>query len=170
MGTVVGLFRDYSNADRAVAMLTEKGFERSEIGVVAAESTVDRHGEVVGATNHLPDPVDGAGDGAVKGAIAGLVIGAAALAIPGVGPLFVAGPLASVLTSTVAGAAAGAVAGGLHSALVDMGIGDDDARIYAEGVEAGGVLVTVHTHRKDEARDVLRSANADRVHEGMVRA
>lgn len=170
MGTVVGLFKSYGDADRAVAMLTEKGFDRSEIGVVAAESTVATGHEIVGADNHLPDPVDGAGDGAVKGAIAGLVIGAAALALPGVGPLFVAGALASVFTSTVAGAAAGALTGGLHSRLVEMGIGDADALAYTEGVEAGGVVVSVHTGRKDEACDVLRAANADRVHEGSVLA
>jgi hypothetical protein len=39
----------------------------------------------------------------------------------------------------------GAVTGGVVAALVDMGIPEEDANFYAEGVKRGGVLVTVQT-------------------------
>jgi hypothetical protein len=168
MGTVVALFRTYDDADRAVTMLNNRGFERSSVGVVAQESVVEAsRGD--GLINGRPvDAVEGAGEGAVLGGLAGLLVGVVALAIPGIGPLFVAGALASVVASTLAGATAGAVTGGLLGALTDLGIPEEEAKVYHEGVKAGGVLVSVDTNREAEAADILRSANATNVHEGAL--
>jgi hypothetical protein len=69
----------------------------------------------------------------------GLVAGLAALAIPGVGPIIAAGPIFTALT----GAGIGAAAGGLIGALANTGMPEEDARIYAEEVRRGGVLVIV---------------------------
>jgi uncharacterized membrane protein len=71
--------------------------------------------------------------------VAGLLLGLGALAIPGLGPLVAAGPLAAAL----AGAGAGAVAGGLMGALTDLGVPEDEARSYVDGLRRGGVLLVV---------------------------
>jgi hypothetical protein len=81
----------------------------------------------------------GAGIGAVLGGLAGLLVGLGALAIPGIGPIIAAGPLAT----TLAGAGLGAATGGLVGALADAGIPEGEAGVYAEGVRRGGTLVTV---------------------------
>jgi hypothetical protein len=163
MGHAVGVFSNYADAERAVESLTRAGINRTDIGVVAAQSTVTEYAPAMaGADDHV---VDGAGGGAVKGAIAGLLVGVSALALPGVGPLFVAGPIASVVTSTAAGATAGAVAGGMQSALAGIGIGEGDRDHYADTIERGGVLVSVHGPRADEARGLLKAAGATRVNE-----
>ena len=166
METVVALFSGYADADRAVDTLIQRGFDRSTVGVVASEATVTSHNGVV--TEAPVDLVGGTSDGAVLGGLAGLLVGVAALVIPGVGPLFVAGALASVVTSTLAGATVGAVTGGLLGALTDLGLPEADAKLYSEGVNAGGVIVTVNTDRGDEAREILRAANATNVNQPLV--
>jgi hypothetical protein len=160
MGTVVALFRDYDDAARAIDNLEDRGFTRSEVSVVAREATVrDRVAAGNGDYDYDDDAAEGAAEGAAMGGLAGLLVGLGALALPGVGPLFVAGAAASVVTSTLAGATAGAVTGGLLGALTDMDIPEEEAAYYAEGVKRGGVLVAVQTDREAEARDVLRSAD-----------
>jgi uncharacterized protein (TIGR02271 family) len=81
-----------------------------------------------------------------------LLVGLGALAIPGIGPVVAAGPLAAALSALLgagAGAVAGSVAGGLLGALVDMGIPEEQAGYYAEGVRRGGALLTVEAEDKD---------------------
>lgn len=102
----------------------------------------------------------GAGVGAVIGGLGGLLVGLGALAIPGIGPVVAAGPLAAALTGLAgagAGAVAGGVTGGLLGALVDMGVPEENAHYYAEGVRRGGTLVTlrVSDDRTNEAVEIL---------------
>lgn len=149
--TVVGLMETREEAARVVQELTEKcNCDRSDIGLAARGS----QGEVTGGAGTTGDRTDeatsgalkGAGAGAALGGVLGLAAGAASLAIPGLGPIIAAGPIASAL----AGAGVGAVAGGLIGGLTQMGVPEEEAHYYAEGVKRGGTLVTVHA-RNDEA-------------------
>jgi uncharacterized protein (TIGR02271 family) len=69
-----------------------------------------------------------------------------------------AGPLIAVLT----GASVGAVAGGLIGALTDIGVPEEEASYYAEGVRRGGTLVTVRAedHLGDRAVEIMERHNA----------
>jgi hypothetical protein len=69
----------------------------------------------------------GAVSGGVLGGILGLLAGIGALAIPGIGAVVAAGPLAAALV----GAGVGAATGGLVGALVGLGIPKDEAENYA---------------------------------------
>jgi hypothetical protein len=91
--------------------------------------------------------VKGAGAGAAIGGALGLLAGVASLTIPGVGPLIAAGPVAAA----VAGVGIGAAAGGLIGALTQLGVPEDEAHYYAEGVRRGGTLVTVQAQTDDIA-------------------
>src|SRR3982751_6408840 len=77
----------------------------------------------------------------------GLVAGAAALTIPGIGPFIAAGPIAAAL----AGAGIGAAAGGAIGALVHLGVPEEEAHYYAEGVRRGGTLITVNASTDEMA-------------------
>lgn len=153
MSSVVGLFGTRGEAQRAAAALREAGFSADDISVVMR----DRADAARVATDAGLDEVSGAGMGAVGGSVlggaAGLALGLGALTIPGLGPLLAAGPIVAALT----GAGAGAVAGGLLGALSDAGVPAEDAPHYQEGVERGGVLVTVKAPagREGEARAIL---------------
>lgn len=154
--TIVGLFDDASDAQAVVRELNELGIDRDQISIMANRSgdalTRDTAPEV---TTTGEDAMAGAGIGAVAGGIGGLIVGLVALPIPGLGPVIAAGPIAAALT----GAGIGAVTGGVIGALTHVGVPEEHAQHYAEGVRRGGTLVTV------SAPDVL----AQRVSDVMTR-
>ena len=157
-GTVVGLFRDRSDAEDAIRELKAAGFDENGIGVAMRDR--DQQGELV--EEHGTKAAEGATTGAVSGGVVGGVLGflagVGALAIPGIGPIVAAGWLGS----TLAGAGIGAAAGGMIGALVGMGIPEEDARHFESGVKSGGVLVTVNAAgRREEATRILEARGAD---------
>ncbi len=100
--------------------------------------------------------------GAGVGGFAGLAVGLAALAIPGVGPLAAAGPLAIALGSIAAGTAAGGVVG----ALTSQGVPQEYARSYAAGIEQGQTLVSVRADQWtcDAVERVLTAHSGQEIH------
>lgn len=155
MRTVVALFDKIEDAQRAVMALTDHGFIRDNINMIAsdADSTYAQNLDAMKHEDVSGGAATGAGIGAVIGGLSGLLVGLGALMIPGIGPVLAAGPIVSAL----AGAGVGAVAGGLVGALVDMGIPEEHAQYYAEGIRRGGTLVSVRSEdeRAEEARDLL---------------
>jgi len=163
MATVIGLFEHYQDAERAVDQLYNKGYDKSEVSVAARDQIMQDRVTGKTAGNEMAEgAASGAVGGAAIGGLAGLLVGLGALVIPGIGPVIAAGTLATAITSAAAGAGIGAATGGILGALVGMGIPEEDANFYAEGVKRGGVLVTVHTtdDRAPMAQEILRSNNA----------
>jgi hypothetical protein len=171
--TVVGLFDTAAEAQSVVQELINSGFQRNDISLVAndAKGEYANYREAsreVGATGS--STAEGAGAGAVGGGVLGgvfgLLVGVGALAIPGIGPVLAAGPLAAALgaagASTLVGAGIGAAAGGIIGALVGAGIPEEDAGFYAEGVRRGGTLVLVKSSddMAQRAYDAMRRYGA----------
>jgi uncharacterized membrane protein len=126
--TVVALFSRYDQAERAVDQLLKRGVNRNDISVMAANSA-----DAIPLEQDDPETqtVKRAGAGAEVGGTFGAVLGLTALAIPGIGPIIAAGPIA------------GALSGGLLGGFLGLGISHDAARYYARGVEEGGAIVAV---------------------------
>jgi hypothetical protein len=151
--TITYIYDDPDLAQQAVQALESAGFTSSEISIVRQDSdaglVTDRGSDSVadGATT-------GASLGLAAGAGAGLLASLGIIAIPGLGPLVAAG----VLATTLAAGAAGAVGGGIIGALVDYGISEEDAPVYAESLRRGGTLVSVRADdtRVDEAELILQ--------------
>lgn len=171
--TVVGLFDNHSEANTVVPDLLNSGFSRDDISVVAADTArTTGAAHEVGATTKADE---GAGAGAVGGTVLGgalgLLVGAGLLAIPGIGPVLAAGPLAAAIGTTAAtvgagalGAGIGAATGGLIGGLAGAGVPEAEAEYYAEGVRRGGTLVAVRTedHMATTARSIMqRNAAVD---------
>ena len=136
--TVAALYDDFETSVQAVEQLVATGFDREQISLIAHSDDERLQGYV-----HDPDTPedrsDGAGLGAVVGGLGGLLLGISAIAIPGVGPVITAGSIAMGLVS----GGLGALAGGMIGAMVDAGIPDEEAELYAEGVRRGGAVVMV---------------------------
>jgi uncharacterized protein (TIGR02271 family) len=157
-GTVVGLFQNQADAERAIQRLKQAGFSENQIGVALKDRS--RQEELIEGTGTkaAEGAATGALGGGVVGGVLGLLAGVGALAIPGVGPIIAGGTLAS----TLAGAGIGAAAGGLIGALAGMGVPEEDARHFDRGFQAGGTLITVDAGtRTDEARTCLYESGAD---------
>lgn len=155
--TIVALFDDFDDAQQAVRELEAAGFRRDDISVVAKDAD-QRYSRELKTTGTDDERGTKAGSGAATGAVVGgllgggggLLVGLGLLVIPGIGPVIAAGPIAAML----AGAAVGAGAGGLLGALVGLGVPEEEAHTYAEGVRRGGTLVTVKTTDADVDRAV----------------
>lgn len=153
MKTVIGVFTSHNQAEKAVNELRNRGFE-NEISIVAKDDhsyTGTDHNSTMSGGDSV---ADGATTGGVIGGIAGLAVGAGALAIPGLGAIIAAGPIAGLLS----GAATGGIAGGL----VDWGIPEDRSRFYEEQVRHGDIVAAIKTDddKINSAADILRKNGA----------
>lgn len=163
--TIVGLYDQLSEARDTVAELSQAGIQQGNINLVAHASAEDygRYFDREGKYQDAPagdttsNVATGAGAGAILGGIGGLVVGLSLLPIPGIGPIIAAGPLASAM----AGAGIGAVVGGLIGGLTSIGVDEEHAGYYAEGVRRGGSLVVVKTdsHLQSRVTEILKNHN-----------
>src|SRR5436309_12274801 len=107
--TVVGVFQDPKQANRAVEELRRVGFRNDQIGVVVrnSDTTAAAHAE---KGSKWPE---GAVAGAITGAGLGALVGLGVMAgiIPVIGPMFAAGALATILANAASGAALASIVG-----------------------------------------------------------
>lgn len=134
MSTIIGVFHDKDAAERALNEIRNAGITDDKISLVAKDDQQKQNNEE-GRDNLDQNLTAGTATGGTLGGLSGLAVGAGALAIPGIGPIIAAGPIAAGLT----GAAAGGIAGGL----VDMGIPQDRGNYYEEQVKSGKILTAV---------------------------
>jgi hypothetical protein len=157
--TVAALYDDFQSAQQATRDLVNHGFDRNDVSLAAndASGEYSRYLEDSDVDVMTDEGAAGAGTGALIGGLGGLVVGLGALLIPGVGPIIAAGPLVNALVGAGIGAGVGAVTGGLIGALIDLGIPENEAEYYAEGIRRGGTLVTVRTTEDlvDSVKDIL---------------
>jgi hypothetical protein len=96
----------------------------------------------------------GAAVGALSGGMVGGVLGAAAaLLVPGVGPVIASG----VLASFFGGAIAGTAVGGILGALTGLGVSEEEAKFYEKHFHEGKAIIAVKPgNRAAEAGEILR--------------
>lgn len=162
----VGVFSNRRDAENALHELKASGFDMNRVSVI----TRDAHGsqEIEGAevSKKVGNKADkGAGAGALSGGalggLTGLLVGLGTLAIPGIGPVMLAGEVATALATTAAGTAIGAASGGLIGGLVGLGIPEKEAKAYSDRVHQGDYLVIVDGSDEDirRAEMALNHAN-----------
>jgi hypothetical protein len=147
--TVVAVFATRELAERGVKELAAAEFAADEIGFMAPGEAEEPHYARAAAT--------GIGTGAVLGGVAGAVLGAiSAGAVPGIGPVLVAGALVPIALLGVTGASAGGTMGALFAGAATQ----DQGLHYVQEVRSGRALVTVTTDRMSDAIAALEAAGA----------
>jgi hypothetical protein len=156
--TVTALFDRYDDAATAVRDLEASGIPHLDISIVANNAEKWHQDE---PSNAAADAGAGAGIGALLGGGVGVLTGLGIMAIPGVGPVAAAGWLVATAAGAVAGAVAGGAAGGIVGTMMESGVPERDAHVYAEGVRRGGTLVTarVPDERASAAKTVLNRSH-----------
>lgn len=139
----VGIYSSADDARIAIGGLIAVGVPRNNISLI---STLSESHDLPPAIQHGDETESSALQGAGMGGVLGLIVGSSILAVPGVGPLLVAGALASGIT--------GAIVGGLIGAMTGWGIHEDHARYYEDQLRAGKVLVIVRGDPLTVARAV----------------
>lgn len=155
--TVAGLFKDVTDAQALTEDLLRAGLPRDSINLItnaqaltAWPSAHPSFGEDEINEDKSAGTAARAVAGGVLGGTAGVLAAAAALAVPGIGLALAVGPAMTIL----GGAVAGALGGGVIGALTHVGIPEEHAHIFAEGVRRGLTLVTVTATDAQAARAV----------------
>lgn len=150
--TLIAAFEDRGEAERAVDELQQANFGSEDIGYAIRGSDAVEGGmitDTAGAKDKrgaLAGMATGAGLGAVLGA-------AAAMLIPGVGPVIAGG----VLAMAFGGAVAGTAVGGIFGAMMGLGVSEEEAKFYERELENGRAIVAVKAGgRACDAADILR--------------
>src|SRR5262245_34627625 len=176
MKVVAGLFESQTMAQRAIEDLRTSGVDSSRVSVIArdkerARDVADQTGAEVATGT-----ATGAGLGAALGGAAGWLVGIGALAIPEIGPIVAAGPIAAALgvagTTAAAGAGVGVVAGGIIGALTGWGFSESEAKAYQDGIERGDLLLATEVPDNGDAgrvEDIFKRDGGDRVSTGTVK-
>lgn len=144
----VGVFTHRRDAEQALHELRDSGLAMEKVSVIVQNPDRNHQigdDEIKERTGDKADEgatVGGLSGGAVGG-LTGLLVGLGTLAIPGVGPIMLAGAAATALVTTLVGASIGAATGTFAGALVGWGISEEKARAYNERVEHGHYFIIV---------------------------
>jgi hypothetical protein len=150
--TLLGIFDDRLEAERAVTDLETSGFGSQQIGFVIRGLDATQGGMITDAIGAKDGR--GAVAGAVTGGLAGGILAAAVTALlPGVGPVLAAGTLAMFIGYSGAGAAIG----GMLGAMEGLEISEEEARYYEKLFHEGKAIVAVQAGpRMGEAGEILQ--------------
>ena len=159
INSVVAIYDSHSHVEKAVTELQRSGFDMKKMSVVGKDYHTDEH--VVGYYT-TGDRMKYWGKlGAVWGGFWGVLIGAGAFAIPGIGPVLVAGPLVASIIGALEGAV---VVGGLTAvgaALVSIGIPKDSVVKYESALKADKFILLAHGTAAEvaKARDIIETTH-----------
>jgi hypothetical protein len=157
---VFGIYSTRVGIESAVDALKAASFRNTDISVLLPEKESTKEFAHEKHTKAPEAAATGAGSGIVIGGALGWLAGIGALAIPGVGPFIVAGPLMAAL----AGAGVGGAVGGVTGALIGMGIPEYEAKRYEGRINKGGMLLSVHSDNSEwvtRAKEILKSTGAE---------
>lgn len=158
---IVGVFSSEDEAIRAIEELQARGVPTEAISVLSKDKRDIENVSGETGTKAPEGVATGLATGGVLGGVTGLLAGVGALAIPGIGPILAAGPIAASL----AGAVVGAGAGGLVGGLIGLGIPEEEAKEYETHVNEGHILVLVeYGHHTDDVYDVFRTNRSLNAH------
>jgi hypothetical protein len=143
--SVVAIYDTHEQTEMAIKELQSAGVDMKSLSIAGRNTHTDEH--IIGYYN--------AGDrmkywgkvGAFWGGFWGLLFGSAAFAIPGLGPILVAGPLVSWIISGLEGAVVVGGVSALGAGLVSIGIPKDSVLKYEVSLKTDKYLLIVHGTR-----------------------
>jgi hypothetical protein len=158
--SVVAIYETHSQAEEAVKELQRAGFDMKKMSIVGKDYHTDEH--VVGYYNAGDRMKYWGKQGAFWGGIWGMLFGAAFFAIPGIGPILVAGPLVAWIIGALEGAV---VVGGLSAVgagLYSIGIPKDSVVKYEAALKSDKFLVLAHGTAAEvaKARDIMHTTRS----------
>jgi hypothetical protein len=166
---VVGIFNTHTEAEKSIKELQLAGFDMKKLSIVGKDYHTEEH--VVGYYNAGDRMKVWGKQGAFWGGFWGLLFGSALFVVPGIGPLFVFGPLAMWIVGALEGAVVIGGLGALAAALYSIGIPHDSSIVYETALKSDKFLVIAHgtAGQVAQARSILETSGATQVdmHSGM---
>jgi hypothetical protein len=147
---VVAVYAAHTEAELAVKELQKSGFDMKKLSIVAKNPHAEE--QVVGFYNAGDRMKHWGGAGAFWGGIWGLLFGAAFFAIPGVGPVLVAGPLVAWIIGALENAVLVGGVSAIGAGLYSVGIPKDSVLKYDIALKTDQFLLLVHGTSDEAAR------------------
>lgn len=153
---VVASYNTHVEAEEAVKELQKSGFDMKKLSIVGRDYNTEEH--VVGFYNAGARMKYWGEAGAFWGGIWGLLFGAAFFAIPGLGPVLVAGPLVAWIVAGLEGAAVVGGVSAVGAGLYSFGIPKDSVLKYDTALKANKFLLLAHGTAEEvaKARDIIQ--------------
>jgi len=157
--SVVAIYDTHSQAEKAVMELQRSGFDMNKMSIVGKDYHTDEH--VVGYYTTGDRMKYWGKVGAAWGGFWGLLTGAGAFAIPGLGPVLVAGPLVGWIIGALETAV---VMGGLSAVgagLFSIGIPKDSVMKYESALKADKFIFLAHGTAAEVAKawDIIETTH-----------
>jgi uncharacterized membrane protein len=140
--SVVAVYESHAQAEDAVKELQRSRFDMTKISIIGKDYHTEEH--VVGYYNTGDRMMCWGRRGAFWGGIWGLLFGAAFFAIPGIGPVLVAGPLVGWIIGALEGAVVVGGVSALGAGLYSIGIPKDSVLKYESALKTGNYVLVVH--------------------------
>lgn len=141
-GSVVAIYHTHTAAEDAVKVLQRGGVDMHHLSILGKGSHTED--QVVGYYNAGERMKYWGKVGAFWGGFWGLLFGSAAFAIPGLGPILVAGPLVAWIVAGLEGAAVVGGVSAVGAGLVSIGIPKDSVLKYDTALKTDKYLLVVH--------------------------
>lgn len=153
--SVVAIYDTHEQAEHAIKELQQSGIDMKSLSIAARDTHTDEH--VVGYYNAGDRMMYWGKVGAFWGGFWGLLFGSAAFAIPGLGPILVAGPLVAWIVAGLEGAAVVGGVSAIGAGLVSIGIPKDSVLKYDIALKTDKYLLIVHgtPATVDKAKDII---------------
>ena len=140
--SVVAVYDSHEQAEHAVKALQLAGIDMKSLSIAGRGVHTDEH--VVGYYNTGDRMKHWGKVGAFWGGFWWLLFGSAAFAIPGIGPVLVAGPLVSCIVAGLEGAVVVGGVSAVGAGLVSIGIPKDSVIKYEAALKTDKFLLVVH--------------------------
>ena len=156
--SVVAVYDSHAAAEAAVRELAKSGFDMKTLSIIGKDYSTEEG--VVGFYNAGDRMKAWGKTGAFWGGLWGMLFGSALFVIPGVGPLFAAGPLVAWIVGALEGAAVFGGMSALGAGLYSVGIPKDSILSYETQIKAGKFVVIAHGPRSqvEKSRTILSDA------------
>jgi hypothetical protein len=154
---VVAVYGTHTGAEEAVKELQRAGVDMHTLSIIGKDSHTDEH--VVGYYNTGDRMKYWGKIGAFWGGFWGLLFGSAFFAIPGLGPVLVAGPLVALIVGALEGAAVVGGVSAIGAGLIGIGIPKDSVVQYELALKTDKFLLMVHgtASEVEKARSIIAS-------------
>ena len=168
--SAVAIFNSHTDAEAAIKELQKSGYDMKKLSIVGKDYHTEEH--VVGYYSTGDRMKYWGKIGAFWGGFWGLLFGAAFFAIPGIGPVLIAGPLVGWIVAGLEGAVVVGGVSAIGAGLYSIGIPKDSILKYETAIKSDKFIVLAHGAAVEvaKARDILHTMNPAEVtvHSGGI--
>jgi uncharacterized membrane protein len=154
---VVAVYDTHARAEEAVKELQRSGIDMHTLSIIGKDTHTDE--QVVGYYNSGDRMKRWGKMGAYWGGFWGLLFGSAFFAIPGIGPVLVAGPVVAWIVGALEGAALVGGVSAIGAGLYSMGIPKDSVLEYELALKTDKFLLLVHgsAEEVEKAKNIIEA-------------